>query len=383
MQVEPNGGKTKILICFGTRPEAIKLAPLIIRLKKDSYFITKICVTAQHREMLDQVLRIFKIVPDYDLNIMVERQTLFKVSQKILEGMAKTLEHERPQLLVVQGDTTTSFIAALSAFYKKVKIAHVEAGLRSYDMFQPFPEEINRRLISHITNINFAPTQKAARQLRKENIPGEIFVTGNTVIDALKMIIRKGKGELSFSVPANKKIILVTVHRRENFGAPLIEIFAAVKKIALDNDSVEIIYPVHPNPNVSKIARRELQGVKNIRLTNPLDYLSFVDIMAKSYILLTDSGGLQEEAPTFGIPVLILRQKTERPEAIESKTARLVGTDAKVIVRETQKLLSSSAEYQKLVQKHNPFGDGKAAQRIYEYLLYYFGITKRKPQAFK
>ncbi|UCG93533.1 MAG: UDP-N-acetylglucosamine 2-epimerase (non-hydrolyzing) [candidate division WOR-3 bacterium] len=374
--------RVKVLFCFGTRPEAIKLAPVITLLKKDKRFDIKICVTAQHREMLDQVLGIFKIVPDHDLNIMAERQTLFDVSQKVLKGMKRVLEYEDPNLLIVQGDTTTSFIAVLSAFYKKIKIAHVEAGLRSYDKYQPFPEEINRRLISHIVDINFAPTQKSKQYLIKENIPGEIFITGNTVVDALHIIVKTKKAKLPMTFCDNNKVILLTVHRRENFGAPLSDIFNAIKRILSDNNFVEVAYPVHPNPNVARIANRELRGVKNIHLLKPLDYATFLKMMMRSDIILTDSGGIQEEAPTFGKPVLILRKKTERPEAIEFRTARLVGTNTSRIIIETQKLLSSAFEYRKLVQKNNPFGDGKAARRIHKYLLYYFGYTKKRPRDF-
>ena len=375
--------RIKVLFCLGTRPEAIKLAPVIASLRKSKHFSIKVCVTAQHREILDQVMRIFKIIPDYDLNIMVEGQTLFEISYKVLKGMDRILENEKPELLIVQGDTTTAFVAALSAFYRKIKIAHVEAGLRTYDKFQPFPEEVNRRLISHIADINFAPTRKAEQHLLKENVPGKICVTGNTVIDAIKMIVRTRKTKLPISIPSNKKIVLLTVHRRENFGSPLINIFNAIKTIALNNNYVEIVYPVHPNPNVSKIANQVLKGIRNIHLIKPMDYCSFVNLMAKSYVILTDSGGIQEEAPTFSKPVLILRQKTERPEAIESKTARLVGTNTLRIIKETQRLLSSSVEYRRLLSKKNPFGDGKAAQRIHRFLLFYFNYKKSKPPEFK
>jgi UDP-N-acetylglucosamine 2-epimerase (non-hydrolysing) len=332
--------------------------------------------------MLDQVLSLFKIIPDLDLNIMVEAQTLYTISQKVLKGMENVLEREKPDLLTVQGDTTSAFIAAVAGFYKRIEIAHVEAGLRTYDKYQPFPEELNRRLISHLADINFAPTQMAKELLSRENVPGEIFVTGNTVVDALMMIARAKTIKARRGMSSEKKTILLTVHRRENFGRPLRNIFNAIRKIAMANSSLEIVYPVHPNPNVSKVAHHVLRGIKNIHLTKPLDYLSLVNIMADSYIILTDSGGIQEEAPAFGKPVLILREKTERPEAIKFKTAKLVGTDTGKIIIETERLLSSVTEYRKLVAKKNPFGDGKAAKRISAFLKRRYGFTRMNPQQF-
>ena len=375
--------KARVLFSFGTRPEAIKLAPVIHELRHSDHFKVRICVTAQHREMLDQVLRLFEINPDHDLNVMVEGQTLYTISQNVLKGLDKVLEYEEPNLLLVQGDTTSAFVSALSAFYRKIEVAHVEAGLRTYDKFQPFPEEINRRLISHIADINFAPTQIAKSYLSKENVPGKIFVTGNTAVDALMMITERKMTKVRPRKRGEKRTILLTVHRRENFGRPLNSIFAAVVRIARQNKSVEIIYPVHPNPNVAKVAKKRLKGINNIKLVKPLDYISLVNVMADSYIVLTDSGGIQEEAPTFGKPVLILREKTERPEAIIYRTARLIGTDSDRIVEETQRLLSSPSAYCKLVHKANPFGDGKAAERIVAFLKHHYGFSRLKQQQFK
>ncbi len=369
------------MISLGTRPEAIKLAPVIYQLKKCNYFRVKVCVTAQHREMLDQVLRIFEIIPDYDLNVMVEGQTLFAVSEKVLKGMERVLNDAKPDLLMVQGDTTSALVASLAAFYDRIALAHVEAGLRTYDKYRPFPEELNRRLISHIADINFAPTKVAKKFLTMENAPGSVFVTGNTVVDALMITARRlSKGRPH--IPQAKRMILLTVHRRESFGKPLKNIFRAISKIARQNKMVHILYPVHPNPNVSGVAKQMLGGIDNIKLVKPLDYLSLVSIMAHSYIILTDSGGIQEEAPTFGKPVLILREKTERPEALMYGTARLVGTDKAMIVAETQRLLSSPGEYRKLTRKTNPFGDGKAASRVVGFLKHYYGFSARIPKEF-
>ena len=375
--------KIKILFSFGTRPEAIKLAPVIHELKNNTCFKTRVCVTAQHREMLDQVLRLFKIRPDHDLNVMVEGQTLYTISQNVLKGMDKVLQDERPDLLMVQGDTTSAFISALCAFYRKIRVAHVEAGLRTHDKFQPFPEEVNRRLISHVADINFAPTPTAKRFLEQENIPGEIFVTGNTVVDALFKIAPARMRKRKSAKFAEQRTLLLTVHRRENFGRPLMNVFEAVKEIAAGDSSIKIIYPVHPNPNVRHVAHKMLESIRNVQLVKPLNYLELVRIMAESHIILTDSGGIQEEAPAFGIPVLILREKTERPEAIIYKTARLIGTDTDRIVSEVQRLLSSAVEYRKLVAKRNPFGDGRAAKRIAAVLIREYGFGRPKVRQFQ
>ncbi len=363
----------KVLFAFGTRPEAIKLAPVIKEMEREKKrFKVIICITGQHRKILDEVLDLFKIRPDYDLNIMKEDQTLFDINTRVLKGFENILTKCRPDLLIVQGDTTTAFASALAAFYEKVKIAHIEAGLRTYDKYAPFPEEINRRLISHLADFHFAPTQQARENLRREGIAAkDVIVTGNTVIDAIHLALRMYP-EVSIPVlrkvrPENR-IILVTAHRRENFGLPLNRICRALKMIIQRNWDVEIIYPVHPNPNVRIPVYQTLNKIERIHLIPPLGYLPFTHLMKKSYLILTDSGGIQEEAPGLGKPVLVLRNKTERPEAISAGTARLVGTDEEMIIQETERLLHSEREYQKMASVRNPFGDGRASQRILRFL---------------
>lgn len=372
----------KVLILFGTRPEAIKLAPVIKKFKsQNSKFITKICVTAQHREMLDQVLDLFEIELDYDLNIMKHNQSLSDITVDGLRKLEEILNREKPDFILVQGDTTTTFVSSLAAYYSKIKIAHIEAGLRTKDKFNPFPEEINRRLTDCLSDLYFAPTEKARENLLKEGVDeSKIFVTGNTVIDALLMMVEKQKGEkiqkdmerrflnkygILFD---NRKLILVTGHRRESFGKDFENICYGLKKIAMNNHDVRIVYPVHLNPNVQKPVRKILTGVSNIHLIEPLDYFSFVWLMNQSYLILTDSGGLQEEAPTLGKPVLVMRKKTERPEGIEAGTAKLVGTDSEKIFLETMKLMDDEKLYQAIAKTVNPYGDGKASERIYEIL---------------
>lgn len=365
----------KVLTVFGTRPEAIKMAPVIKEMAGRQGFSSVVCVTAQHRQMLDQVLKIFQIRSDYDLNIMKKDQTLFDVTSRGLNGIKGVLEKEQPDIVLVQGDTTTAFIAALAAFYMKIPVGHVEAGLRTYDKYQPFPEEINRRMISPLADIHFAPTESARKNLLSEGIPAEkIFVTGNTVVDALLQAAkaqssvalqnRWEKYFLGMGIRANeRKIILVTGHRRENFGEGFKNICRALKDIAKRNRDATIIYPVHMNPNVQKPVKELLGKVKNIHLIEPVGYDGLVYLLTKSSLVLTDSGGIQEEAPTFGLPVLVMREVTERPEAVEMGTARLVGTDTKKIVSETERLLHADlAAVRKKIC--NPYGDGKAAQRI-------------------
>ncbi len=363
----------KVLFAFGTRPEAIKLVPVIKELEKDKkHFKVEICITAQHRHMLDQVLDIFNIRDDFDLDIMKEGQTLFDVNVRILRGLENLLYKSKPDLIFVQGDTTTAFVSALASFYCKIPIAHVEAGLRTYDKFAPFPEEMNRRLISSLADFHFAPTSRAKENLLNEGINSKsIVVTGNTVIDALYLALKMNlKVELSFlkKVKPNNKIILVTAHRRESFGQPFINICQALKTIIKRNKDIEIIYPVHPNPNIKIPAQKYLGGIHRIHLISPLDYLPFAHLMNKSYLILTDSGGIQEEGPALGKPVLVLRDKTERPEAIDSGTACLVGTNPKRIIRITELLLDSKYEYKKMAMVKNPFGDGKASLRIIQFL---------------
>jgi len=372
----------KVLTIFGTRPEAVKLAPVIKKIEDfPDRFSSVVCVTAQHRQMLDQVLELFKIVPAYDLDIMRPDQTLFDVTCNSLMGIRGVLEKEQPDLVLVQGDTTTTFVAALSAFYLKIPVGHVEAGLRSFNKFHPFPEEVNRSLTSHIADLHFAPTTTAKENLLKEGVDQDkIRVTGNTVIDALLMVAKQlerpetqtewdeyflSKWGISFN---SRRMILVTGHRRESFGEGFQNICAALKQIATTHKDIQLIYPVHLNPNVQEPVREILSDVGNIHLIDPLDYEPFVYLMSKSHIILTDSGGIQEEAPSLGKPVLVMRDVTERPEAVEAGTSKLVGTDVKKIVRETQRLLTDQEYYLEMSRAHNPYGDGKASDRIVEIL---------------
>ena len=354
-----------LFVVFGTRPEAIKLAPLILKLRQQ--FKVKICVTGQHREMLDQVLSVFKINSDFDLNLMKPNQNLTSLTSGVLEGVQGVLEKEHVDWVIVQGDTTTSMAAAVAAFYKKINIAHVEAGLRTSEKFSPFPEEINRQLTSRLADIHFAPTEKNRDSLIQENIPPEkIFVTGNTVIDALQWVLKnipEPVWDLPFH-PSDKRMILVTGHRRENFGDGFQNICKAIKTLAVKNPNVEFVYPVHLNPNVQKPVTTLLANQGNIHLIEPLDYQKFVHFMNRSYFILTDSGGVQEEAPSIGKPVLVMRDTTERPEAVESGTVMLVGTDQNQIVKNSQKLIDDKTHYQSMAFSHNPYGDGKASERI-------------------
>ncbi len=355
----------KVLFVFGTRPEAIKLAPVVKCLKGDPRFEARVAVTAQHREMLDQVLKAFSIQPDYDLNVMRAGQTLSESASRILEALEPVLERERPDCAIVQGDTTTTFCAALAAFYKSIPVAHVEAGLRTGDLRQPFPEEMNRVLTSRLASLHFAATEGAAVNLRREGVEeSNIFVTGNTGIDAVLAV----RDSLPAFEPDGKKMILVTAHRRESFGGGFLRICRALRRLAQRGD-VEIVYPVHPNPEVRAVVNEHLRGVPNIRLIEPLEYVAFVDLMRRAHILLTDSGGVQEEGPSLGKPVLVMREKTERPEAVEAGTARLTGTDEDAIVEEAARLLDDREEYSRRSRIHNPYGDGRASARIREALV--------------
>ncbi len=363
----------KVLFVFGTRPEAIKFAPLIKQFKNDTDFITKICITSQHKEMLKQVIDFFNLPVDYDLHIMEPNQTLFKISSKILERIEPVLEDFEPQLIFVQGDASSAFLAALAGFYKKIKIAHLEAGLRSYNKYAPFPEEINRVLISHMADYHFAPTKQAKENLKKEGIKKNVWVVGNTVIDALFLtldIIKKDEEKYKkfFSfLDFNKKIILVTGHRRESFGEPFRQICLALKEIATKFEKeVEIVYPVHLNPNVRKPVFEILSHQKNIYLIEPLEYPYLVWLLNKSYLVLTDSGGIQEEAPSLGKPVLVMREVTERIEGIKAGTAKLVGTKKESIVKNTTLLLTKTSLYKKMAKAKNPYGDGKSSERVVE-----------------
>ena len=366
------------LIVFGTRPEAIKMAPLVLAFKKDRTFNTKICVTAQHREMLDQVLDFFDINPDYDLNVMKPNQNLYSLTATIIEGMKPVLEEVNPDFVFVHGDTTTSMAVGIAAFYSGAKVCHVEAGLRTFDRKYPFPEEFNRQLTGKIADYHFAPTILSQKNLLQENINNNnIIVTGNTVIDALLFGIEKVNStnfkdneieDLKEILDFNKKIILVTGHRRENHGEGLLNICSALKQIAENNKETQIIYPVHLNPNVEKPVYELLSGIDNIILVKPLAYAAFIWLMEKSYLIITDSGGIQEEAPSLGKPVLVTRDTTERPEAVEEGTVLLVGTDTKKIINETQKLISDTAYYKTLSLLHNPYGDGNATSRIVNFI---------------
>lgn len=364
----------KIMTVFGTRPEGIKMAPIVKELEKRQGVESVVCITAQHREMLDQVLNLFKIVPDYDLNIFKPGQTLTGITTKALQGLEEVIIKEKPDVLLVQGDTTTVFSGALAAFYQGVKIGHVEAGLRSGNIYSPYPEEANRKLTGIVTNFHFAPTERNRQNLIKEDYPEEnIFITGNTVIDALQYTIKEDyifKEELLNKLDyKNKKVILLTSHRRENIGKPMENIFNGIKDIVNKYENVEVVFPIHLNPKVREIARKILANNDRINIIEPLDYEPFTNLMAKVNLVVTDSGGLQEEAPTLGKPVLVVREETERPEGIESGTAKLVGTSYEKLYNELDILLSKEEEYDKMAKAVNPYGDGKASQKIVDILL--------------
>tara|TARA_B100000795_G_C22806825_1_gene445596 strand:+ start:9207 stop:10337 length:1131 start_codon:yes stop_codon:yes gene_type:complete len=365
----------KVLIVFGTRPEAIKMAP-VVRILSNNLNV-KVCVTAQHREMLDQVLKLFDIIPDYDLDIMRQEQNLFDVTSNVLNGMKEVLTKDRPDIVLVHGDTTTSMAAAMAAFYLQIPVAHIEAGLRTYNLESPFPEELNRQLTTRIAQFHFAPTQSARQNLLNEQVAdNQIYVTGNTVIDALLLMVEKARlknfpDTILRSIPFlqdelknTSRIILVTGHRRENFGDGFEEICQALHNIAIHNPTVQIIYPVHLNPNVLEPVNRILSNIPNVYLIEPLEYLFFIKLMDISYLILTDSGGIQEEAPSLGKPVLVMRNNTERPEALEAGTVKLVGTDKNKIVKMVNLLLTDKDVYQKMSMSHNPYGTGFASNII-------------------
>jgi UDP-N-acetylglucosamine 2-epimerase (non-hydrolysing) len=369
----------KVLTVFGTRPEAIKMAPLVHQLAKSEHLISKVCVTAQHREMLDQVLNLFEIVPDFDLNIMKPGQDLFDVTVNILQGIKSVIAEFKPDVILVHGDTSTTFSTALAAFYTQTKIGHVEAGLRTGDISSPWPEEGNRKLTGALTNFHFAPTEISQQNLLKEGTSGSsIFVTGNTVIDALLWVSKKLDAGQDFNIELakkfefldpDKKLILVTGHRRESFGDGFERICVALADIATQRPDVQILYPMHLNPNVREPVNRLLSKLPNVFLIEPQDYLPFVYLMNKSYLIITDSGGVQEEAPSLGKPVLVMRDTTERPEAVAAGTVKLVGTNTQQIVEQTLVLLNDLGIYKEMSQAHNPYGDGKACQRIVQQLI--------------
>ena len=373
----------KILIVFGTRPEAIKMAPLVKTFQRHAdAFNTKVCVTAQHREMLDQVLELFDITPDYDLNVMKPGQDLYDITANVLLGLKDILGDFHPDIVFVHGDTTTTLAASLAAFYQKIKVAHVEAGLRTGDIYSPWPEEANRQLTTQLTSYHFAPTQTSKKNLLNENVQASsIVITGNTVIDALFLALEKIKTDTNveartkaeiqryYQINEKKKLILITGHRRENFGQGFVNICNALKTLAQNNPNVDIVYPVHLNPNVQKPVQDILKNVANVYLIPPLQYEPFIYLMHLSYFIITDSGGVQEEAPSLGKPVLVMRDTTERPEALQAGTVKLVGTDPETIITEAQLLLDDTNAYEAMSQAHNPYGDGKACEKIVSFLM--------------
>ncbi len=375
--------KTSVLCVVGTRPEAIKMAPVIKELRKHQEHIdTEVCITAQHREMLDQILGFFRIKPDYDLDVMEERQSLGRLTANIMNKIEPLFAELKPDWILVQGDTTTVMVAALAGYYQRIRIGHVEAGLRSRNKFHPFPEEVNRQMVDLLSDLHFAPTTRAKSNLLQEGIHGDsIFVTGNTVIDALFDVLGAdydwNSGPLSH-VPENRRLILVTAHRRENYGQPITEICRALKEIAARyHGDVHVVYPVHLNPSISDPVYSLLGGISNVTLVPPVDYPDLVNLMKRCYLVLTDSGGIQEEAPSLGKPVLVLRRVTERPEAVDAGTVKVVGTDAETIVSETSRLLEDQDEYQRMATAINPYGDGLASSRIVQILL------GKRPQEFQ
>lgn len=360
----------KVMLVFGTRPEGIKMCPLVKELKKHEQFETIVCVTGQHREMLQQVLDVFGVIPDYDLEIMKEEQTLYSITTSILEKIKPVLESEKPDVVLVHGDTTTTFATSLAAFYSNIPIGHVEAGLRTYNLQSPFPEEFNRQAVSIVSNFNFAPTEQAKQNLLSEGKPeSTIFVTGNTAIDALRTTITESYYHPILDWVGDNRLILLTAHRRENLGTPMEHMFKAVKRVLQEHEDVKVIYPIHKNPKVREVARRIFGDEKRIRLIEPLEVIDFHIFMKRSYMILTDSGGVQEEAPSLGKPVLVMRDTTERPEGVEAGTLKLVGTEEETIYEEFSSLLSDENRYKQMSEASNPYGDGFASERIAKILL--------------
>ena len=369
--------KRKVMSVFGTRPEANKMCPLVKELESREEIESLVCVTAQHREMLDQMLEAFDVHPQFDLDIMEKQQTLTTITSKATLGLEKVLQDVKPDIVLVHGDTTTTFAAALAAFYNHVAIGHVEAGLRSFDLQSPYPEEANRRLVGVIADVHFSPTVNNAENLRRENIQAPIFITGNTAIDALKLTV---KDDYAFEEPAlqqldfsARKVIAITAHRRENYGQPMENIMAAFAYLAKNHPDVQLVYPVHLSPYVQEIAHRYLDGLENVLLVKPLGVTDMHNLLARSYMVMTDSGGLQEEAPALGKPVLVLRRETERPEAVAAGTVRVIGTEKAVIIAEAEELLLGGQRYQDMAHAVNPYGDGFACRRIVDDLLYFLG----------
>ena len=377
----------KILVVFGTRPEAIKMAPLVRLLKADDRLVCRVAVTAQHREMLDQVLQLFGIVPDHDLNIMQAGQSLFDITGRALTGLQRVLEAEKPDLVLVHGDTTTTFVAALASYYLQVPVGHVEAGLRTGNKYSPFPEEMNRRLAGSLCDLHFAPTAGAGKNLMREGVdPERVYITGNTVIDALLATVRD---DYRFDDPRLKeldfnkhRLLLMTTHRRENLGDPMRDIYLALRDVMDKYPDVRVIFPVHKNPAVRRVVRQVLGNSRQVDLIEPMDYEPFVNLMARCHLVLTDSGGIQEEAPSLGKPVLVLRNTTERPEAVAAGTVRLVGTDRAAVQAETEHLLNDAVYYRTMAEAVNPYGDGKASGRIVQAIKHAFKLTERRPEEF-
>ena len=360
----------KVMLVFGTRPEAIKMCPLVNELKKNGNFDVKVCVTGQHREMLNQVLDVFKVVPDYNLDIMRDNQTLFTITTSILDKIQSVLDEEKPDVVLVHGDTTTTFATALAAFYLGIKVGHVEAGLRTYNIYSPFPEEFNRQAVSIVSNFNFAPTEKAKENLLVEKRDEDtIYVTGNTGIDALKTTINLEYKHELFDWIGDDRLIMLTAHRRENLGEPMENMFKAIKRVLKEHSNVKVIYPIHKNPKVREVANRIFGDEDRVKLIEPLEVIDFHNFLNKSYLILTDSGGIQEEAPSLGKPVLVLRDTTERPEGVAAGTLKLVGTKEEDIYNNFKLLLENNEEYKKMSQASNPYGDGRASERIAEVLL--------------
>ncbi len=368
---------------FGTRPEAIKMAPLVKAIEKDERFESVVVVTAQHRQMLDQVLAFFQIEPTYDLNIMKDCQTLNEVTSNVLNLLDEILVKEKPDIVFVHGDTTTTFAASLAAYYRHVVIGHVEAGLRTGDKYAPFPEEMNRRLTDGLADIYFAPTRRSKENLLKENHPEQtIFVTGNTAIDGMKYTLQKNYEHLLLDTRKNKRILLVTMHRRENLGQPMTNVFRAINHIVKEYRNVECIFPIHKNPKVRKNARRTLIDSDRIHIIEPLDVVDFQNFAKHSYLILSDSGGVQEEAPSLGVPVLVLRDTTERPEGVEAGILKVIGTKEQRVIDEIKDLLDNEDKYRQMAQASNPYGDGKASERILEATAYYFDLATNRPNDF-
>lgn len=376
----------KVMAIFGTRPEAIKMAPVVRELLKHPEIETKVCLTAQHREMLDQVVDLFQLPVDYDLDIMKQGQSLYDITDRVLLGLKDVLEKEKPDLVLVHGDTTTTFSATLAAFYQQIDVGHVEAGLRTGNMYSPFPEEANRRLTSVLTALHFAPTETARQNLLKENQKDDhIFTVGNSVIDALLATVKKDyvfeDKELQ-DIEEHKRIILVTTHRRENLGEPMRNVYRALRRLVETVPDTEVVFPVHRNPLVRQAVKEVLDGVPGIHLVDPMEYEPFTNLMARSAIILTDSGGIQEEAPSLGKPVLVLRDTTERPEAVASGTVKLVGTDEDKVYNTAYKLLTDEEAYREMAESINPYGDGHTSERIVQAILYFYGISEKKPSIF-